>query len=229
MKRTHRKARAAGGRPVHARTVSRHSALPAVERPVEVPLPPALNTERVRRHGGVALVDVEGQRLKLRFLRSSLADDASSTLTAPEEAALAQGGVGPVSADEMRVVEAEAAAAYQQLRAESLDVEEAARRLGVNASRIRQRLAEGALYGVKDGNAWRLPAFQFVANGLVPGIEVVLRKLPEGLSPLAVARWLALPNPDLTTRGGEERPLSPRQWLLEGNPPEPAAQLAAAL
>ena len=229
MKRTHRKARRAAPRAAHARAASRHSALPAVERLVEVPLPPALNTERVRRSGAVALVDVEGQRLQLRFLRSSLSDDEPSTLTAPEEAALARGGVGAASADETRLVEAQAAAAYQQLRAESLGVEEAARRLGVNTSRIRQRLAARSLYGVKDGHAWLLPAFQFVAHGLVPGIQDVLKRLPEGVSPLAVARWLILPNPDLTTRGDEERPLSPRQWLLEGHPPGPAAELAAAL
>jgi hypothetical protein len=228
MKRTRRKARRPAPR-AHARAVSRHSALPAVERLVELPLPPALNTERVRRSGAVALVDVEGQRLQLRFLRPSLSEDEPSTLTAPEEAALARGGVGAVSADETRLVEAQSAAAYQQLRAESLGVEEAARRLGVNTSRIRQRLAARSLYGVKDGNAWLLPAFQFVGNGLVPGIQDVLRRLPEGLSPLAVARWLTLPNPDLPTRDDEERPLSPRQWLLEGNPPGPAAELAAAL
>jgi hypothetical protein len=123
--------------------------------------------------------------------------------------------VTPVSSDETRLIEAQAAAAYQQRRAEGLGVAEAARRLGVNTSRIRQRPAERSLYGVKDGNTWLLPAFQFVANGLVPGIEKVLRSLPEGLSPLAVARWLALPNPDLTTRDEEERPLSPRHYLVD--------------
>ena len=85
------------------------------------------------------------------------------------------------------------------------------------------------LYGLKDRNAWLLPAFQFVADGLVPNIEEVLKRLPEGLSPLALARWLMRQNPDLCTRDDEERPLSPRQWLLEGNPPEPVAELAAAL
>ena len=108
-------------------------------------------------------------------------------------------------------------------------MEEAAELLDVNASRIRQRLAAGSLYGLKDGNAWRLPAFQFADKALVPGIDVVLRRLPAGISPLAVAQWLSLPNPDLCTRDDEERPLSPRQWLLEGNSPEAAADLAALL
>ena len=201
---------------------------PSVERQVEIPLPAALKGERVPRIGSVALVDVEGSHLTLRFLRPSLTDE-SALLTQPEEAALARGGVEPVSAEELRLVEGQAAAAYQQLRARSLSVEDAADRLGVNASRVRQRLAERSLYGLKDGNAWFLPAFQFAAHGLVPGIDVVFRRLPSDLSPMAVSRWLATPNPDLTTRDDDERPLSPRQWLLQGNPPEAAAVLAAAL
>ena len=220
-------ARSVHDRTAHPGPVPRHSTLPAVERQVEVPLPPALKGKPVPRNGSVALVDVHGQRLKLRFLRPSLTAEPS-TLTEAEDAALARGGVEPVSDDELRLVDAQAVAAYQQLRAESLTVDQAARRLGVNTSRVRQRLAAGSLYGLKDGNAWLLPEFQFVANGLVPGIEVVLRKLPRDISPLAMARWLARPNPDLRTRN-EERPLSPRQWLLEGNAPEPAAELAAAL
>jgi len=171
---------------------------------------------------------VEGSHLTLRFLRPSLADE-SALLTPPEETALTRGGVEPVSAEELRLVEGRAAAAYQELREQSLSVEDAADRLGVNSSRVRQRLAARSLYGVKDGNAWRLPAFQFVTEGLVPGIEVVLRRLPPEVSPLAVARWLVTPNPDLTTRDDDEHPLSPRQWLLEGHPPEAAAALATSL
>lgn len=200
----------------------------SVERQVEIPLPAALKGESGPRNGSVALVDVEGSHLTLRFLRPSLTDE-SALLTPAEEAVLARGGVTPVSAKARRLVEGQAAAAYQELREHGLSVEDAAGRLGVNASRVRQRLAARSLYGLKDGNAWLLPAFQFVADGLVPGIEVVLRRLPSDLSPLAVARWLSTPNPDLTTRDDDERPLTPRQWLLEGHPPDAAATLAAAL
>jgi hypothetical protein len=153
----------------------------------------------------------------------------AGTLTAPEAAALARGGVVPVSDEEVRRVVAAGAAAHGRLRAGSLTVDEAARRLGVNASRIRQRLAARSLYGLKDAGAWLLPAFQFAASGLVPGIDVVLRRLPDGVSPQAVARWFASPNPDLCTRDDAERPLTPLQWLRAGSPPAPAAELAAAL
>ena len=100
---------------------------------------------------------------------------------------------------------------------------------GVNTSRIRQRLAERSLYGLKDGNTWLLPAFQFGPKGLVPGVGVVVRRMPPDIGPLAAARWFTSPNPDLCTRDDDERPLTPLQWLLGGNPPEAAAELAAAL
>jgi hypothetical protein len=193
-----------------------------------MPLPPALKGAQMPRRASVALVDVHGQTLRLRFLRPSLTVEPA-TLSAPEEASLAEGGVEPASDEQFKLVDGQAAAAYQQLRAESLTVEDAGRRLGVNPSRVRQRLAERSLFGLKDGNTWLLPEFQFVTDGLVPGIERVVRSLPADISPLAVARWLAHPNPDLVTRDDEERPLSPRQWLLEGYPPEPVADLAAAL
>lgn len=200
-----------------------------VELQVEVPLPPALKRRHLPRAGAVALVDVEGHRLKLRFLRRALQDASPPALPEAEAAVLARGGVSTASEEDLRLAEARSAAAYQELRADSLTVEQAARRLGVNRSRIRQRLAGGSLYGLKHGHAWLLPAFQFADKALVPGIDTVLSRLPAGVSPLAVARWLSLPNPDLCTRDGEERPLTPRQWLLEGNPPEAAGDLAAAL
>ncbi len=222
--------RRATARPAaHPRRVRRPSPPASVEREVEIPLPSVLKKEGVPRRGSVALVEVEGERLKLRFLRPWLVGEEASTLTEPEGAALAKGGVEPVSDEEALLVDAQAAAAYQRLRATSLGVEEAARRLGVNASRVRQRLGERSLYGLKDGSTWLLPAFQFLADGLVPGVDVVVRRLPSDIGPLAVARWFSNPNSDLCTRDEEERPLTPLRWLLGGNPPERAAELAAAL
>jgi excisionase family DNA binding protein len=200
-----------------------------VARQVEILLPAALEELRTLEASAVALVDVEDDHLRLRFLTSSHLEDEGSTLTSSEESALNEGGVEDVSEEDVRVVQAQAAAAYQDLRATSLTVEEAARRLGVNASRIRQRLADRSLYGLKDGNTWLLPAFQFRSRALVPGVSAVFRRLPPDISPLAAARWFTSPNPDLCTRDTDERPLTPLQWLLGGNPPEAAAELAAAL
>src|SRR6266705_29015 len=132
-----------------------------------------------RGHGRRATARAAAHARRVR--RPSQVGEEASTLTEPEEAALRKGGVKPVSDEEALLVDAQAAAAYQHLRATSLGVDEAARRLGVNPSRVRQRLAERSLYGLKDGSTWMLPAFQFLADGLVPGVDVVVKRLPAGI------------------------------------------------
>lgn len=146
-----------------------------------------------------------------------------------EEAALAVGSARRGRRQGSVDVEALARAALSEIVDSALSVEEAAKRLGVSPSRVRQRLAERTLQGIKHGGAWRLPEFQFAKRGLVPGIEVVLKALAVGVSAVAVARWFATPNPDLCTRDEDEQPLTPLGWLADGNPPQLAAALAAAL
>jgi hypothetical protein len=121
---------------------------------------------------------------------------------------------------------ARTAAATAVLLAASLTVAEAATLLGVDPSRIRQRLAAGSLYGLKRADGWRLPRFQFADGRLVPGIERVLPHLDRALHPLAVVRWFEQPDPDLEI---DDAPVSPRAWLLAGGDPAPVATLAADL
>jgi hypothetical protein len=227
MKTTRDRVRRVASRPAHTRG-RWPERLGSVARQVEIPLPAALRRDPGFKGGGVALVHVEGDLLQLRLLHP-LFEGEAAMLTAPEESALARGGVEPVSQEDAAVVQAHAASAYQELRETSLTVDEAAARLQVNTSRVRQRLGERSLYGLKEGNAWLLPAFQFRPKGLVPGVGVVVRRIPPDISPLAAAQWFTSPNPDLCTRDDDERPLTPLQWLLGGNPPEAAAELAAAL
>ncbi len=124
---------------------------------------------------------------------------------------------------------AQTALEYAVLRATGLTTRQAAKRLGVNDSRVRQRLGGRGLYGIKSGDGWRLPAFQFSRDGLVPGIELVLPRLPENLNPVAVQRWFHTPNPDLEAAQEEAQPLTPLQWLSIGNDPEVVAELAEGL
>jgi excisionase family DNA binding protein len=124
---------------------------------------------------------------------------------------------------------ARAAFEYAVLCTTGLTTREAAKRLGVNDSRVRQRLSQRALYGIKAGDEWRLPAFQFRRKGLVPGIERVFPRLPMILNPVALHRWFQTPNPDLEEKEGEGRALTPLQWLQSGNDPGVVAELAAGL
>ncbi len=125
----------------------------------------------------------------------------------------------------------EGAASYWELLATGLTTQAAAERLGVHESRIRQRLKERSLYGIKQGAAWRLPAFQFVDTHEVVGWAKVLPALDEALHPVSVYRWFTSPSVDLV-RGGLERggiSVSPRAWLLEGGDVDTVVALAADL
>lgn len=113
-----------------------------------------------------------------------------------------------------------------ELTATALSVQEAASLLNVDESRIRQRLNEGSLYGIKFGRSWRLPRFQFTGSGLIPGIDVVLRRLSRNLHPVAVWRWLTTASPDLVL---DDEAWSPVNWLLTGGDPEVVASLGAEL
>ncbi|MFD9889984.1 DNA-binding protein [Amycolatopsis sp. NPDC059027] len=116
-------------------------------------------------------------------------------------------------------------AAHAVLAESALSVVEAARILGVDDSRIRHRLKEGRLTGWKD-QGWRLPSWQFAGSGVLPGLEVVLRALPEDQPALVVAAFMSTPQPDLVIN---DHPATPRQWLLSGGDPEHVARLIATL
>jgi hypothetical protein len=107
----------------------------------------------------------------------------------------------------------------------SLSVEAAAAELGVNASRVRQRLAERSLYGFQAGGRWRLPGFQLDQGRILPHFREVLAALDPALHPLEVEHFFLIPDPDLET-AGIEAPLAPRDWLRLGLPSEPVIRLA---
>ncbi len=190
---------------------------------IEVPLSAAANAQ-VPEGRSIAVVEVKGRMLRLRLVGKAAVGEP---LLAASELALL--GQKARSSAATALVRGQAAEAYESLLGSALTVEQAASRLGVNASRIRQRLGSRSLYGIKDAGAWRLPAFQFGRTGLVPGIAHVLQALPEDASPVAIARWLDTPNPDLCTPDQDERPMSPRQWLAEGRPPASVAALGSTL
>ncbi|TQJ01536.1 DNA-binding protein [Amycolatopsis cihanbeyliensis] len=117
-------------------------------------------------------------------------------------------------------------AAHAVLAESALTVAEAARTLGVDHSRIRHRLKDRRLTGWKDQGGWRLPSWQFTPSGVLPGLEVVLRELPEDVPALVAAAYMNTPQSDLVIN---DKPATPRQWLLAGGDPDSVAQLAATL
>jgi hypothetical protein len=114
---------------------------------------------------------------------------------------------------------------YMALLETSYTTSEAAKYLGLDASRIRQRLREHSLFGIDYDGEKRLPRFQFERKQVIPGLRDVIGALPEELNPLDVAEWFLSPNPDLEIDAQEE-PLSPRDWLLKGHSVEAVVKLA---
>jgi excisionase family DNA binding protein len=120
-------------------------------------------------------------------------------------------------------------ARYAAMLATALTTKEVAGLLGTGESRVRQRLKEKTLYGVKVGRENRLPAFQFEGDKEVPGIGRVLRHVDRSLHPVALSNWFILPSPDLYLDEEEERTVSPREWLLSGGDPQVLLPLAEEL
>ena len=117
---------------------------------------------------------------------------------------------------------------YMALIETSLTAAQSARLLGVDVSRIRQRLRQRSLVGLDYDGEWRLPRFQFVRKKALPGLGEVLAALPDDVNALEVAEWFLSPNPDLEI-DSQEALLSPRDWLLRGLPPSRVADLARHL
>ena len=148
----------------------------------------------------------------------------------PEEAVvLEEGGLdlSPPATGEPDPL-ARTAARYAALLATALTTREAARLLGTGESRVRQRLKEKTLYGVKAGRENRFPIFQFEGGKVVPGIGEVLRHVDRSMHPVALLNWFTLPNPDLYL-DEEEGEVSPREWLLSGGTPGVLVPLAEEL
>jgi len=123
---------------------------------------------------------------------------------------------------------------YMALIETSLSTAQAAALLGVDLSRVRQRIRNRSLLGVEYEGEWRLPRFQFERKKVLPGLAEVLAVLPPELNPLDVATWFLDPNIDLdaTEAAADDAasmPASPRAWLLRGDPPRAVAQLALHL
>ena len=151
----------------------------------------------------------------------------TSQLTSAEVAELRRGGLAPTAdLGPYGRVRVRTAAAMTALMASALSTSEAATRLGVDASRVRQLLAERRLLAAREGGEWRVLEVQFADRGLVPNVGQVVAALPEGMPPLAAASWLAAPEPDLEVAG---RAVSPIEWLSAGGDPERVSALAADL
>lgn len=150
--------------------------------------------------------------------RHAGAAQASAPLSTGEQSALADAGVDLDALHQPKASEdvaARTSAAYAELVSASLTTSEAAERLGVSPSRVRQLIAERPLLSVRVSGRRLLPAWQFTEDGiLLPGLADVLASLPADSDPLAVQQRLHSPDVDLANQ--DAQPRSPLQWLADG-------------
>lgn len=122
-------------------------------------------------------------------------------------------------------------AVYLALIGSALSVAEAARKLGVDTSRIRQRCTQRTLYGLKLHGSWRVPTFQFEDDKLIPGVAEVISALAPDLDAVSLYTWFTTPNDDLIIDRESSSPAcaSPREWLLMGRSVGNVVELAEDL
>jgi hypothetical protein len=115
------------------------------------------------------------------------------------------------------------------LIASALSQVQAAQLLGVDPSRIRQRISQGTLYAIAgQDNIKVLPRFQFTDKGALPHLEKVLPGINKEAHPVAVQRFFLTASADLYSDELGTN-LSPRDWLITGHSPDPVIKMTADL
>ena len=105
----------------------------------------------------------------------------------------------------------------------SVSIPEAALLLGVDRSRVSQRISQGSLWAFAAGRSKRLPDWQFSTEGRVlPGLAVVIAAIPRGVAPQTVTAFMAEPQQELEDR-------TPSEHLAAGGDPSDVAELLAGL
>jgi hypothetical protein len=153
--------------------------------------------------------------------------DPAHFFTADQREALGEAGLDlSPHLDDEPDYRARSVAAQTVLAESSLTVSAAATLLGIDPSRVRHRLGARRLAGWKDQGGWRLPAWQFTEDGVLPSLEAVLTAVPEDEPALVVAAFMTTKQDDLVLAG---EAVTPRQWLLARGDPRPVAALARTL
>jgi len=167
-----------------------------------------------------------------RLPRTLYRQDPRADLTKAESEALERGGFN-LDAEDMGPEDplVRTAVDFAAFLKAGLTTAQAAARLKVDPSRIRQRLTSDppTLYGIRVESGWVIPEFQFDGDRLVPGMADIVARLTPELHPMSVFRWFTTPSPDLAAEDLDDRALSPRDWLRSGYPVQTVADLAADL
>lgn len=141
-----------------------------------------------------------------------------ATSLSEEEARLLDAANFPEDREAFLAAGTEIAGHVAHLAVTAFTADEVATGLGVTGSRVRQKRLAGELWAIPDGQTWVFPVLQFETgdNGgptrQVRGLDQVLKALPPGMHPVAVAGFLRTPQLDLYL----DRAMTPVEWLRGG-------------
>lgn len=155
---------------------------------------------------------------------------SATALTAPEVAFLREHG-GPGIARQVdrwdpaaERVQRTAVAAQQleDLIGSTASIDQAAKIVGVDRSRISRRLSSGALFSLTLGSRRRIPLWQFQGGAELPGLAEIVAAIPPGAHPSAVEGLMRTAQDELDGQ-------TPIAHLVTGGAVRPVADLVAAL
>ncbi|QWV13885.1 hypothetical protein ABWH88_09960 [Marinobacter adhaerens] len=108
----------------------------------------------------------------------------------------------------------------------SLNLESVATLLKISSLEAKQRaLCSPPMlhaFALADGQI-RFPRWQFMDSETIPHLESILALIGKSITPLALSRFMLLPNPDLEGQSGA---VCARDWLISTGNPEPVLELA---
>ena len=170
--------------------------------------------------------------LEVRFattLKDALDAMAIGT-TDDDEAELTEAEVGLLKDGfETSFVDPRARVALEQatMMVTSVSIDDVASRTNWNVAQVHKQIKHGGLLAFRETDGYRIPAFQFAKDGTpVPHLSEVLPELIPNVHPVGVLHWFTAPNPDLVCEATAYDPVSPKDWLMRGLPPEPVRELA---
>jgi hypothetical protein len=102
----------------------------------------------------------------------------------------------------------------------SLSAAEAAEKLGIEASRLRNRQAEGSLYSFIAGGKRRYPTWQFTddpAQPVLQGLTTLIKAFPDDMHPASIQNFMATRQENLLVNGDR---MTPVEWLLHSGDPQ---------
>lgn len=153
---------------------------------------------------------------------------STSALTRHDLEALVEAGIDLTgSPDDPQGVKALLVSTQRQFKEAhaALTTAQAATRLGVGKSRIRQLIGDGSLMTVRLADERVLPRWQFTDDGYVPGIAT-FSTVAQSLHPFVLSQFMMRPSVDLQVDG---EAVTPVEWLTSGGDPRRVATLVADL